>query len=41
MGALVYRKLGFKEVGRLEVGLGKFGGREGEVHVHREYEKET
>ncbi len=41
MGAPVYRKLGFKEIGRLEVPLGEFGGwklsdageRE-EVHAH-------
>jgi hypothetical protein len=37
MGAPVYRKMGFEEVRRLQVGLGNFGGREGDVHIHREY----
>lgn len=32
MGVPVYRKAGFREVGRLEFGLEEFGG-EG-VHVH-------
>lgn len=34
MGVPVYRKLGFEEVGRLEIPLGEFGGEEGVVHVH-------
>lgn len=37
MGVPVYRKLGFEEVGRLEIPLGEFGGREGEVHVHGDF----
>jgi hypothetical protein len=33
MGVPVYRKLGFEEVGRLEIGLGEFGGAQGRVCV--------
>jgi hypothetical protein len=29
-------KLGFDEVGRLEIGLEEFGGADGETHVHGE-----
>lgn len=35
MGAPVYKKLGFEEVGRLEIPLEEFGG-EG-THVHRKF----
>lgn len=37
MGVPVYQKLGFEEVGRLEIPLQEFGGKEGEVHVHGEF----
>jgi hypothetical protein len=36
MGVPVYRKVGFEEVGRLEIGLEELGGAHGEVHVHGE-----
>lgn len=41
MGVPVYEKLGFKEVGRLEIALGAFEdgdlGEKGVVHVHGEF----
>jgi GNAT superfamily N-acetyltransferase len=37
MGAPVYAKLGFVEVGKLSVELEEFGGREGERHVHSKW----
>lgn len=35
MGAKLYPKFGFLEVGRLEVNVEEFGGESGEVNVHR------
>jgi len=37
MGVPVYKKLGFEEVGRIEIPLQEYGGKEGEVHVHGEF----
>jgi hypothetical protein len=37
MGVPVYQKLGFQEVGRLEIPLKEYGGKEDQVHVHGEF----
>lgn len=37
MGAPLYKKVGFEEVGRVEVELEQFGGEKGVKHVHCEF----